>query len=693
MIQEFTYNLNGKELKVTTGKVAKQANGSCLVQLEDTIILVTATASKNPRGGIDFFPLSCDFEEKLYSVGKIPGGFIKKEGKASDKAVLLSRLIDRPLRPLFPDHYRNDVQIIATPLSIDHNNSLEMLSMIGSSIALSISDIPFFGPTAAVKLAYVDGEFIINPTRAQREISEIDLVVAGTAENITMVEAGCNMTPDEKVLEAILYANAEIKEICAFILDIQGKIGKEKMIVEYPEINSELKSEVKNKFKDKVVKALEETDRHERQKLVKLIHEEALEYFSAYEDESNLIKTTIEELEREEIRRKIIEDKVRPDGRKPNEIRPLSSEVGLLPRAHGSGLFTRGETQVLSVTTLGSPSDVQLLDSLVQEEKRYMHHYNFPPYSVGETRPLRGPGRREIGHGALGEKALIPVLPDEEDFPYTIRVVSEVLESNGSSSQASVCGSTLSLLDAGVPIKANIAGIAMGLIEDKESQEKVILSDIQGVEDFLGDMDFKIAGTRDTITAIQMDMKIDGVSEELLREALKIAREGRCHILDNMESVISKPKESLSDYAPRLFSLKVDPDKIGLIIGAGGKTINKIIDETGVKIDTFDDGQVIITSDNAEMGNKAKEIIENLVKDPKAGEIYKGKVSKITNFGAFVEILPGKEGLIHISQLDTKRVEKVEDILSLGDEVMVKVTEIDNKNRINLSRKALLPKE
>ena len=693
MIREYTYNLQGKELTVTIGKVAKQANGSCLVKIEDSIVLVTAVASNSPRQGIDFFPLSCDFEEKLYSVGKIPGGFIKREGKSSDKAVLISRLIDRPLRPLFPDNYRNDVQIIATPLSVDHNNSLEMLAMIGSSIALSISDIPFNGPTAAVKVGYVDNEFIINPNKDLREQSEIELIVAGTQDNITMVEAGCKMMADEKVLEGILFANQEIKKICEFISGIQNEIGKEKLIVEEPVINTELKDKVIDSYKDKVIDALKETERTIRQVQLDELVEQALEEFIEYEEEAALVKSTIHEMERNEIRRKIVEEKIRPDGRSPEEIRQLTSEISLLPRAHGSGLFTRGETQVLSVTTLGAPSDVQMLDSLVSEEKRYMHHYNFPPYSVGDTKPLRGPGRREIGHGALGEKALLPVLPEEEDFPYTIRVVSEVLESNGSSSQASVCGSTLSLLDAGVPLKANVAGIAMGLIENPVTKDAVILSDIQGLEDFLGDMDFKIAGTRDSITAIQMDIKIDGVSENLLREALKRARDGRIHILDNMEATISEHKESLSNYAPRLFSLKVDPDKIGLIIGSGGKTINKIIEETGVKIDTYDDGQVIITAENGEMGEKAKSIIENLVKDVEAGEIYEGKVIKIMNFGAFVEILPGKEGLVHISQLDHKRVEKVEDVLSVGDSIMVKVTEIDNKNRINLSRKALLPKE
>lgn len=693
MIKEFTYDLAGKELKVQTGKMAKQANGSCLVQIEDTQILVTATASKTPREGIDFFPLSCDFEEKLYSVGKIPGGFIKREGKPSDKAVLLSRLIDRPIRPLFPDKYRNDVQIIATPLSIDHDNSLEMLSMIGSSIALSISDIPFNGPTAAIKLALIGDNFIINPNKEELEKSSMELIVAGTANDITMVEGACDMVPDKKVLEGMLFANNEIKNICKFIQTIQDEIGKEKLEVTQEEVNEELVEKVKSSYKDELIHIMENPDRHQRADEIKDLVAKAEDDFSSYEEDLYLVSKTIETMERNEIRRKIIENKTRPDGRGPEDIRKLTSDHGILARAHGSGLFTRGETQVLSVTTLGSPSDVQILDALSEEEKRFMHHYNFPPFSVGETKPLRSPGRREIGHGALGEKALTPVIPDEKDFPYTIRVVSEVLESNGSSSQASICASTLSMLDAGIPLKANIAGIAMGLIEDEDTKETVILSDIQGIEDHLGDMDFKIAGTRDTITAIQMDIKIDGVSEELLEAALKQARNGRNYILDNMEECIKDAKSDLSDFAPRLYTIHVDPDKIGLIIGPGGKTINKIIDETGVKIDTYDDGKVVITSDKADMGEKAKDIIEKLTKDVEQGEVYKGRVVKVTNFGAFVEVLPGKEGLVHISELDHKRVNKVEDVLNVGDEVMVKVLEIDNKNRINLSRKALIPKE
>lgn len=693
MIKEFTYDLAGKELKVQTGKMAKQANGSCLVQIEDTQILVTATASKTPREGIDFFPLSCDFEEKLYSVGKIPGGFIKREGKPSDKAVLLSRLIDRPIRPLFPDKYRNDVQIIATPLSIDHDNSLEMLSMIGSSIALSISDIPFNGPTAAIKLALIGDNFIINPNKEELEKSSMELIVAGTANDITMVEGACDMVPDKKVLEGMLFANNEIKNICKFIQTIQDEIGNEKLEVIEEEVNEELVEKVKSSYKDELIHIMENPDRHQRADEIKDLVAKAEDDFSSYEEDLYLVSKTIETMERNEIRRKIIENKTRPDGRGPEDIRKLTSDHGILARAHGSGLFTRGETQVLSVTTLGSPSDVQILDALSEEEKRFMHHYNFPPFSVGETKPLRSPGRREIGHGALGEKALTPVIPDEKDFPYTIRVVSEVLESNGSSSQASICASTLSMLDAGIPLKANIAGIAMGLIEDEDTKETVILSDIQGIEDHLGDMDFKIAGTRDTITAIQMDIKIDGVSEELLEAALKQARNGRNYILDNMEECIKDAKSDLSDFAPRLYTIHVDPDKIGLIIGPGGKTINKIIDETGVKIDTYDDGKVVITSDKADMGEKAKDIIEKLTKDVEQGEVYKGRVVKVTNFGAFVEVLPGKEGLVHISELDHKRVNKVEDVLNVGDEVMVKVLEIDNKNRINLSRKALIPKE
>ena len=693
MIKDYKYDLQGKELKITIGKVAEQANGACLIQMEDTVIMVTATASDQPREGIDFFPLSCDFEEKLYSVGKIPGGFIKREGRPSEHAVLTSRLIDRPLRPLFPEGYRNDVQVIATALSIDHDNSPEMLSMIGSSVALSISDIPFMGPTAAVTVGLIDNTFIINPTEEERKISQLHLTVAGTKDAIMMVEAGCDILPEEKILDAILFAHEEIKNICDFISGIQAEIGLEKREVITEEVNTDLVEKVREIAEEKMKIALKNADKTVREKEVDSVFDTTLEtLLIEYPENEKDIKAALDDIIKLEVRRMIIEDKVRPDNRRPDEIRKITCDVGFLPRAHGCGLFTRGQTQVLSITTLGAPGDVQMLDGLSEDEKRYMHQYNFPPYSVGETRPLRSPGRREIGHGALAERALLPVIPSEEDFPYTIRVVSEVLSSNGSSSQASVCGSTLSLLDAGVPIKANVAGIAMGLIKDENSDKLTILSDIQGLEDHLGDMDFKVAGTREGITAIQMDIKIAGIDKEILSEALQKALEGRLYILNKMEEVMSTPRDKISDFAPRIFTIKVDPDKIREIIGPGGKTINKIIDETSVKIDTFDDGQVVITSDNNQNGTRAIDMINEIVKEIEAGETYLGKVTKIMNFGAFVEVLPGKEGLIHISQIAHERVNKVEDVLKVGDEVLVKVTEIDKQGRVNLSRKALLPK-
>jgi len=640
---EKTYELNlaGRTLKVTIGKVAEQANGSCLVQYGDTVVLATATASKEPREGIDFFPLSVDYEEKLYSVGKIPGGFIKREGKPSEKAILTSRLIDRPLRPLFPDGYRNDVQIIATVLSVDQDHSPEIVAMIGSSIALSISDIPFNGPTGSVLVGLIDDKFIINPNSEEREKSDIHLVVAGTKDAIMMVEAGAKEVPEEKILEGILIAHTEIKKICEFIEGIANEI-KEVFLEEYP-------------------------------------------------DSENDINEVIETMLKEEVRRMIIEDGIRPDNRKADEIRPISTEVGLLPRAHGSGLFTRGQTQVLTIATLGAISDAQVIDGIGEEEsKRYMHHYNFPPFCVGDVRPLRGPGRREIGHGALAERALEPVIPSEDEFPYTIRLVSEVLSSNGSSSQASVCGSTLALLDAGVPIKAPVAGIAMGLIKEKD--KVVILSDIQGMEDHLGDMDFKVAGTRKGVTAIQMDIKIEGIDKPILQEALEKARKGRLYILDKMAETISEPRESLSPYAPKMYTMNVNPDKIRDIIGPGGKVINKIIDETDVKIDIMDDsGKIFITAPTEEGGKRAMEMINSIVKEVEVGDIYLGKVTRITNYGAFLEIFDGKEGLLHISNIAKERINRVEDILSVGDEVLVKVVEIDNQGRINLSRKVLLP--
>lgn len=690
MIKEFKYDLQGKELKITIGKVAEQANGACLVQMEDTVLLVTATASDMPREGVDFFPLSCDFEEKLYSVGKIPGGFIKREGRPSEKAVLISRLIDRPLRPLFPEDYRNDVQVIASALSYDNENSIEMLAMIGSSISLSISDIPFMGPTAAVVVAYVDGKYIINPNSEQQSKSKLNLTVAGTKESIMMIESGSNILSEDEIIDGIL-AHEEIKSICDFISEIQNEVGLEKVDYEKPNYNQNIVKEIEDFSYDKLNTILRDSNKVTREENQKYFEDTTLEHFlEIYPDDEETIRYAIEKITKYLVRRMIAVEKIRPDGRKLDEIRKLSAEVGVLPRTHGSGLFTRGQTQVLSLTTLGAPSEVQTLDGLTEDEKRYMHQYNFPPYSVGDTKPLRSPGRREIGHGALAERALLPVIPEESDFPYTIRVVSEVLSSNGSSSQASVCGSTLSLLDAGVPLKDSVAGIAMGLIQDENTKDYTILTDIQGLEDHLGDMDFKVAGTKDGITAIQMDIKIDGVSKEILTEALDRAKSARLQILDVMNNCIDKPRENISKYAPRIFSFNINPDKIREIIGPGGKVINKIIDETGVKIDTYDDGRVVVTSDNQENGEKALQMIEDIVKEVEVGETYLGKVTKIMNFGAFVEVLNGKEGLVHISQISNERVNKVEDVLKVGDEILVKVTEIDKQGRINLSRKALL---
>lgn len=684
---------NGSDLSITIGKVAEQTNGECLIRSGDTILLVTAVASDKPREGIDFFPLICDYQEKLYAVGKIPGGFIKREGKASDKAILISRQMDRPLRPLFPENFYNDVQVIATPFSVDEDNEPDCMTTIGASIALGISDIPFYGPVAAVSVGYVDGKFIVNPNKDQREKSSLDLTVAGTADAINMVEAGANELSEDEMLEAMMVAHAEIKEICSFIQTIIDDIGKEKMEVA-EEVETELQRKIKDKYTEDIKNSIRTTDKVQREDDINAIEEKCredfLEEFPESEDE---IHKTVDSIMKKEVRRMISIDKIRPDGRKMKEIRPLSAEAGLLPRAHGSGLFQRGQTQVLSVLTLGSPGEEQVIDSMNREEitKRYIHQYNFPPFCVGDIRPLRGPGRREVGHGHLAERALIPVLPDTKDFPYTIRVVSEVLSSNGSSSQASICGSTLSLMDAGVPIKKPVAGIAMGLIKEEDSIS--ILTDIQGLEDHLGDMDFKVAGTKDGITALQMDMKISGINKEVLQEALADAHEARLKILDVITSAIDKPREDLSKYAPRIFSIDVDPEKVRDVIGAGGKTINKIIDETGVKIETEDDGHITVASNDGDSGKKAIEMIKSIVTDPKAGDIYEGEVKRIMNFGAFVEIAIGKEGLLHISQIDTKRTEKVEDVLKIGDKVRVKVTEIDSQGRINLSRKALLIEE
>ena len=689
----FHYNLAGRDLAVTIGKYAEQASGACMIQYGDTAVMVTATQSKKPKEGLDFFPLSCDYEEKLYSVGKIPGGFIKREGRQSERAILTSRLIDRPVRPLFPDGFRNEVQVVATVMSVDQDNSPEIAAMIGASIALTISDIPFMGPIGSVQVGLVDGNIVINPNSADREKSDLNLVVSGTKDAVMMVEAGANFVSEEVMLEAILTGHTEIKKICGFIEDLTKEVGKEKAEYKLFMPNTEVEEKVKIAASEKLAKALNILDKTERNNEVDAIKDETkASLLEEYPDFEKDIKEVLESIIKEEVRRKITEEGIRPDNRKHDEIRQISSEVGLLPRAHGSGLFNRGQTQVLTIATLGASRDAQMIDGIGEEDsKRYMHHYNFPAYSVGETRPLRGPGRREIGHGVLAERALEPVIPSEKDFPYTLRLVSEVLSSNGSTSQASVCGSTLALLDAGVPIKAPVAGIAMGLI--KQNDKIAILSDIQGLEDHLGDMDFKVAGTKDGITAIQMDIKISGISDEILKEALERARIGRLHILSKMEETITTHRDDLSPYAPRIQTLQINPDKIRDIIGPGGKIINRIIDETGVKIDIEDDGRVSIVSSDGEGSKKAIEMIMNIIREIEVGEIYLGKVTKIMNFGAFVEVLNGKEGLVHISQLAKERVNKVEDVVKVGDEILVKVMEIDPQGRINLSRKVLLKDE
>ncbi|MFA7573139.1 MAG: polyribonucleotide nucleotidyltransferase [Lutispora sp.] len=686
-MEKYSMELGGRELSIEVGRIAQLADGAVVLTYGDTVILVTACASDKPREGIDFFPLSVDYEERLYAVGKIPGGFIKREGRPTEKAILSSRLIDRPIRPLFPKGYRNDVQIIATVLSVDQDNSPEIVAMIGSSAALSISSIPFMGPTGSVLVGLINGEFVLNPTAEQREISDLHLVVSGTKDAVMMVEAGGNEISENIMLEAIMFAHDNIKKIVEFIEEIVSKIGKEKKDIILSTIDEELENDVIEFAQERMFEAIKTVDKQQRQINMDKVNEDALAYFAEkYEDNIKDVGAVLYKITKEQVRNLIVNHKTRPDDRKLDEIRSISSEVGILPRVHGSGLFTRGQTQVLTVATLGALGDVQVLDGLGEEEsKRYMHHYNFPPYSVGETRFMRGPGRREIGHGALAERALEPMIPSIDDFPYTIRLVSEVVSSNGSTSQASVCGSTLALLDAGVPIKKPVAGVAMGLIKEKE--EVAILTDIQGMEDFLGDMDFKVAGTKHGITAIQMDIKIAGIDRSILQRALEQARVGRLFILDKMNSVINSPRAELSPYAPKIIITRVDPDKIRDIIGPGGKTINKIIAETNVKIDIEDDGKVYISATDAKNGQMALKIIEGLTKEVTEGEIYLGKVVRIMTFGAFVEILPGKEGLVHISKLDKKRVEKVEDVVNVGDEVLVKVTEIDRQGRINLSRK------
>ena len=679
--KEFKTSIGGKEVTVEIGKYAFQANGHCIVRCGDTAVMCNVCMNKEPRPGQDFFPLSVDYDEKLYAVGKIPGGFKKREGRPTDQAILTSRLIDRPLRPLFPKGFFNDVTVIATPLSVDYDVAPEPLAMFASSIALSISDIPFAGPTGSCQVAYIDGKYFVNPTSEEREKSLMDLKVSGTKDAILMVEAGANEVTEEEMLQGILFAHEEIKRQVAFQEDIVKELGvKKNENLPYYVIDETLEKEVREFGYPIMQKVMEHFDRHDRDDAEEKANAEILEHFAeTYPENSREILDVLYKVKKEIMRAKIINDGVRPDGRKLDEIRPIWCETSLLPRVHGSGVFTRGETQVLTTCTLGSLRDNQILDGLdEEEEKRYMHHYNFPGYSTGEAKSLRSAGRREIGHGALAERSLIPVLPSEEEFPYAIRTVSDVLSSNGSTSQASVCGSTLALMDAGVPIKAPVAGCAMGLIKDVESNKVAILTDIQGLEDFLGDMDFKVAGTTKGITAIQMDIKIKGIDEAILREALSRARDGRLFILDKMNAVISEPRAELSKYAPKIISFNINPDKIKDVIGSGGKMINKIIDETGVKIDITDEGLVMICGLDAAKSNRAKEIILSIAEDVEVGKLYTGKVTRILQFGAFVEIGFNKEGMIHISKLSSKRVEKVEDVVNIGDTVEVEVIKLEN---------------
>ncbi|MEK7015365.1 MULTISPECIES: polyribonucleotide nucleotidyltransferase [Bacillus] len=692
--QVFSIDLAGRQLTIETSQLAKQANGAVLVRYGDTAVLSTATASKEPKN-VDFFPLTVNYEERLYAVGKIPGGFIKREGRPSEKAILASRLIDRPLRPLFADGFRNEVQVVSIVMSVDQDCSSEMAAMLGSSLALSISDIPFEGPIAGATVGRINGEFVINPTVEQQEQSDIHLVVAGTKDAINMVEAGADQVPEETMLEAIMFGHDEIKRLIAFQEEIVQAVGKEKTAVKLYEVDADLNQAVREMAETDMHSAIQVHEKHAREDAISVVKKRVIEHYEAEEADADTLGQVSEilyKIVKEEVRRLITVEKIRPDGRKGDEIRPLASEVGILSRTHGSGLFTRGQTQALSICTLGALGDVQILDGLgVEESKRFMHHYNFPSFSVGETRPMRGPGRREIGHGALGERALEPVLPSEKDFPYTVRLVSEVLESNGSTSQASICGSTLAMMDAGVPLKAPVAGIAMGLV--KSGEHYTILTDIQGMEDHLGDMDFKVAGTAKGVTALQMDIKIDGLSREILEEALQQAKVGRMHILDHMLSVIAEPRIELSAYAPKIITMAINPDKIRDVIGPSGKQINKIIEETGVKIDIEQDGTVFISSINQEMNEKAKKIIEDIVREVQVGEIYLGKVKRVEKFGAFVELFSGKDGLVHISELALERVGKVEDVVKIGDEISVKVIEIDKQGRVNLSRKVLLKEE
>ena len=694
----FSYNWGGRQLTVEIGQLAKQANGAVLVRYGDTVVLTAAVGTKQAKD-TDFFPLTVNYEEKMYAAGKIPGGFIKREGRPSEHATLTARLIDRPIRPMFAEGFRNEVQITNTVMSVDPNCPPEMAAMFGSSLALCISDIPFDGPIAGVDVGRVNGEYVINPTTEQKENSDIELSVAGTATAINMVESSAKEVNEEDMLGALLFGHEEIKKLVAFQEEIVREVGKEKMEVTLLSFDSAIEAQVKDLFSEAMVHAIQTEEKLAREANIEKVKETAIEHFEAVLEENDekagLLKQVsqlVDNLEKDEVRRLITEEKVRPDGRKIDEIRPLSSEIDLLPRVHGSGLFTRGQTQALTSATLAPLGEYQVIDGLgIEEGKRFIHHYNFPQFSVGSVGRAGSPGRREIGHGALGERALKQVIPSPEDFPYTIRLVSEVLESNGSSSQASICAGTLALMAAGVPIKAPVAGIAMGLISDGTNY--TVLTDIQGLEDHLGDMDFKVAGTKDGITALQMDIKIQGITEQILREALTQAKKARFEILEELTSTIAEPRKELSPYAPKIEMISIHPDKIKVVIGRGGETINSIIDETGVKIDIDQEGHVSIASTDAAMIQRAKEIIEDLTREIEVGQVYEGTVRRIEKFGAFVEIAKGKDGLVHISELAHERVGKVEDVLALGDKVTVKVIEIDGQGRINLSRKALLPKE
>lgn len=695
--QVFSTTLGGRPLSVEVGQMAKQANGAALVRYGDTVVLSAAVASNRPSFG-DFFPLTIHYIEKMYAAGKLPGGFLKREGRPSDNATLTSRLIDRPLRPMFPEGVRTEIQVTNTVLSSDQDCSPEMAAMLGASLALAISDIPFNGPIAGVNVGRIDGELVLNPTEAQTALTDIELTVAGTATAINMVESSAKEVSEADMLEALLFGHAAVKELVAFQNEIVAAVGKEKFEFNLAEVDPEIKEQIDLLFKDRMIAAIQTHEKVARRDATQNVIDQANVYFTEnlsedpeFDTKMKHVRTALSDLEKNEVRRLITQENIRPDGRGVDEIRPLESEVALLPRVHGSGLFTRGQTQALTAATLAPLGEHQIIDGLGSEDyKRFIHHYNFPNYSVGETGRVGSPGRREIGHGALGERALYQVIPSEEEFPYTIRLVSEVLESNGSSSQASICAATLALMDAGVPIKQPVAGIAMGLVMDGD--DYTVLTDIQGLEDHLGDMDFKVAGTPNGITALQMDIKIQGITEAILEEALTQAKVARLEILEELTSTIAAPREALSPYAPKIDLMTIKPDKIKVVIGKGGETINSIIDATGVKIDIDQSGTVSIASADQDMINKAKEMIEMLVKEVKIGEIYEGTVKRVEKFGAFIELLPGKDGLVHISELEHSRVNRVEDVINMGDKVKVKVIEIDDRGRINISRKALIEK-